>query len=338
MNKREKILALAVGGLVLVFVAGFGIRYAFVKPLQNIDRQTALLRDKLRQIQEERRAFFTAEDQMKRLAQASFGTNADVVTAHAGKMLTDLILRLGLSESEFARTPVGPRKLRGAQEVGWNVQGEGPLPRIVDLLFELEQCPQIHRLENIVVSAGDKPGRAKIRLRFLTLVVDAAPDVVPLDLKPKLTLVSSQRRLYDAIVQRDLFRPYIPRNTPDSAVASTGGDVPGAVRPEMLKVVSLSEWQNAPEVHVMNLASRKLQILKPGDAWAEGHIAAVDYRARPMPGKPGLLSFARVILRIGPDFWAIEHGQTLADKYQLGADALPSELAKTETQAKANRE
>ncbi|MBM3837737.1 MAG: hypothetical protein FJ398_07190 [Verrucomicrobia bacterium] len=333
MNQREKILALAVGGLILVFASALGIRYVFVKPLQNIDRQTALLREKLRQIKDERRAFFSAEDQMKRLAQASFGTNADVATAHAGKMLTDLILRLGLSESEFARTPVGPRKLRGAQEVGWNVQGEGPLPHIVDLLFELEQCPQIHRLENIVVSAGDKPGRAKIRLRFLTLVVDAAPDVVPLDLKPKLTLASSERRLYDTIVQRDLFRPYIRRSAPENAAASAGGDLPGAARPEMLKVVSLSEWRSTPEVHVMNLASHRLDILKPGDAWADGHIAAVDYRARPMPGKPGLLSFARVILKIGPDFWAVEHGQTLADKYQLNADALPSDLAKVAAQA-----
>lgn len=338
MNRREKILVIAVGGLALLFAASFGIRFIFVKPLQNIDRQTALLRDKLRQIQDERRAFFSAEDFLKRTAQTSFGTNADVATAQAGKMLTDLILRLGLSESEFARTPVGPRKLRGAQEVGWNVQGEGPLPKIVDLLFELEQRPQLHRLENVVLSAGDKPSRAKVRLRFLTLVIDAAPDVVPLDLKPKLTLASAERRIYDAIVQRDLFRPSIRRNAPDGSMIATGGDGPASARAEMLKVVSLSEWQGMPEVHVMNLAALKLQVFKPGDAWAGGQIVMVDYRAKPLPGKPELLSFARVILKIGPDFWAIEHGQTLADKYQLAADALPAELAKIQIQARTKNE
>ncbi|MBI2946415.1 MAG: hypothetical protein HYY23_02140 [Verrucomicrobia bacterium] len=338
MNKRERVLALAVGCIALLFGGVFGVRYLVIKPLQSIDRQTALLRDKLRQIHDERRAFFAAEDDLKRLAQTSFGTNADVATAHAGKMLTDLILRLGLSESEFARTPVGPRKLRGVQEVGWNVQGEGPLAKIVDLLFELEQCPQIHRLENVVLSAGDKPSRAKVRLRFLTLVVDAAPDTVPIGLKPKLTLASPERRLYDAIVQRDLFRPYLRRNAPDSALVSSIGDLPDGARPDLLKVVSLSEWQRTPEVHIMNLSSKKLQILKPGDAWAGGEIITVDYRPRSMPGKPGLLSFARVILKIGADFWAVEHGQTLAEKYQLSADALPSDLVKMQTQAKANRD
>ena len=327
MKQREKILALVVGSLAFLFAGYFAAHYIFIKPLQTLERQTALLRDKLRQIQDERRAFFVAEDYVKRSAQSAFGTNADVATAQAGKMLGDLILRLGLAESEFIRTPVGPRKMRGTQEVGWNIQGEGPLPKIIDLLFELEQCPQIHRLENLVFSAGDKPTRVKVRLRFLTLVVDAAPDVVPISLKPKFTLASPERRACDVIVQRDLLQPFSRRIPADTALAATDGAAPAA-RPEMLKVVSLSEWQGSPEVHVLNLASMSVQVLKPGDAWAGGQIVMVDYRTKPLRGKPDLLSFSRVIFRVGSEFWAVEQGQTLAEKYPLAADALPSGLPK----------
>ena len=46
MNRREKILAIAVGGLVGVFVLGFGVRAVIVKPLQEIDKRAAVLRDK----------------------------------------------------------------------------------------------------------------------------------------------------------------------------------------------------------------------------------------------------------------------------------------------------
>lgn len=328
MNKREKIMTFAIGGIALLFLGVFEFRAWILKPIQDIDRQTMLQKDKLRQINDERRAFFSSEDYIKKMAQATFGKTTDVATAQAGKMLTDLIVRLGLPESEFARTPVGPRKMRGAQEVGWNVQGEGPLSKIVDLLFELEQSPQLHRLESVVISAGDRPGRIKSRFRFLTLVIDSPPDVAPQDLKPKYTLASAERRIYDTIVQRDLLRPYIKRSATDSMPASTSVDDLAAARPEMLKVVSLSEWQGTPEVHIMNLNSMKLFRFKPGDTFGGGQIVMVDYRPMPMPGKPGLASYSRMILQIGSEFWAVEHGQTLADKYQLSPNALPANLPK----------
>ena len=321
MKRREKTLAMLVGSLTLLFAALFAGRTFLLKPLQAVDRQTLLLRDKLRQIQEERRSFFSAEDQVKRAAQILFADNPDEATAQAGKTLTDLILQLGLSESDFTRTPIAPRKLRGAQEVGWTVQGDGPLPRIVDLLFLLEEYPRIHRLENVAWSADDRPSRLKVRFRFLTLVIDAAPETAPLELKPKFSLNSPERRAYDPMVQRHLLRPYISRSVFSGTTFPTDPDALASARPELLKVVSLSEWRGAPEVHVLNLASMKLLLLKPGDAFGGGQILRVDYRPRPMPGKQGVLSDSRMILQIGSDRWAVEHGQTLADKYKLEPEA-----------------
>jgi hypothetical protein len=109
---------------------------------------------------------------------------------------------------------------------------------------------------------------------------------------------------------------------------TTNVDALAAARPEMLKVVSLTEWQGAPEVHILNLTSMKIHKFKPGDALSGGKIVMVDYRSRPRPGKPGLASYSRMILKIGFDYWAVDHGQTLAEKYQLGPDALPPDLPK----------
>jgi hypothetical protein len=41
-----------------------------------------------------------------------------------------------------------------------------------------------------------------------------------------------------------------------------------------------------------------------------------------------LKSFSRVILKIGTEYWAIERGKTLADKYRLAPEQLPEQLAK----------
>ena len=42
-----------------------------------------------------------------------------------------------------------PRKLKGANEIGWIIQGEGALSNIVNLLFLLANSPYVHRVENV---------------------------------------------------------------------------------------------------------------------------------------------------------------------------------------------
>ena len=50
MKKRERMLAGVVLGFVALFVLGFGIKGFFVKPLNDIDKQTALIREKINKI------------------------------------------------------------------------------------------------------------------------------------------------------------------------------------------------------------------------------------------------------------------------------------------------
>ena len=54
----------------------------------------------------------------------------------------------------------------------------------------------------------------------------------------------------------------------------------------------------------------------------------VDYRRMPKPGKEYLMSESRVIVKIGTEYWAVELGQTLAQKYRLNPEQLPEQLAK----------
>ena len=62
MKKREKILAGVVLGFVALFVLGFAIKGFFVKPLKNVDKQVAAIREQINKINEERRAYFAGED------------------------------------------------------------------------------------------------------------------------------------------------------------------------------------------------------------------------------------------------------------------------------------
>ena len=65
MNDREKKLLSIIGGLVgvaLLFVVG---RSIFLKPLTEIDRRIAGVREQLDRLAKDRRDYFAAEDEVK---------------------------------------------------------------------------------------------------------------------------------------------------------------------------------------------------------------------------------------------------------------------------------
>lgn len=335
MNRREKLLALAIGAMVAIFATVFMAKSVFMKPLRERDKKIASAREQLDKINAERRAFFIHEDLIKGVAPRLFSDQVDQASAKSGEMLTRLILQSGLREADFSRLPIGPSKAgptTNALEIGWSIQGEGRLENVVDLLFLLEATPYLHRIENLTVSSGDSPGRVHAHFRFLTLVLNPVPPEIEFaDLEPKFSLYSVERRTYDDLVTRDILRPYIKRPPPGApgTAPQPPPASPGAVAgPESFRVVSLSEWKGEPEVHVRDLTNAKTLRYKPGDALAGGTIVMIDYRPLPSVGNEVLKSFSRVIVRIGSEYWAIERGKTLADKHRLTPSQLPASLSK----------
>jgi hypothetical protein len=330
MNPREKVLAIIVGSLAGLTILALGARAVIVLPLRNADKKILGVRQKIAKVQEERRAFFVAEDKVKSYARKAFSDSADEASAASGELITKQIIHCGLKESDFTRLPVGARKLRGATELGWNVQGQGVLSNVVNLVYVLNQIPYLHKIEGFSVSPGDAPGLVRVHFRYVTLAVDPAPEVVRKPIPTDVPFGSAEALALSPIVTRDLLRPYIKRPPPDKK-AIAGHSKPGASvaagGPESLRVVSLSEWEGQPEVHVRDIVNAKTMRYKPGDAFGGGTIVTVDYRPVPMPGKEPLQSYSRVILRIGKDYWAIERGNTLAEKRKLAAADLPAGLS-----------
>ncbi|MBG89057.1 MAG: hypothetical protein CMO80_19440 [Verrucomicrobiales bacterium] len=332
MNQREKTLLTIIGMMVGLFVVAFGARSMFVKPIKEADRKVRGARQKLEGLKKQQREYFSNEDYVKTFTTRTFSHDLDEASAKSGEVLTKTILQAGLSETEFSRLPVGPIRYRGAREIGWSVRGDGPQKDVFDLLFLLQNAPAAHRLESLTLSKADKFGLVRVSFRYMTLVVEPAPLVDPINLSTNLSLTSAERKLYDPTIVRDILRPYIKRPpAPPPAPSKSKPTEPPPLAPpgpETFKVVSLSQWAGTSEIHVRDLTQNKTLRYTPGDELAGGKIVLVDYRPMPMPGNPGLRSHSRVILKIGEAYWAIERGQTLAQKHQLKTDQLPSGLAK----------
>lgn len=330
MNQREKLLAGIIGGVVGLFVVIYGLQVIILQPVRELDRRIAGTKERLEKVKTERRNYFAAEDRLRAITARSFADTIDQASARSGEMLTQQILAAGLKETSFTRTPFGPNTLRGASEIGWNVQGDGALSNVVNLVFLLNETPWLQRTEGLVVANGDAPGVVRVRFRYLTLVIDPAPDVTRTNLVPRHGLDSPRRHLLNSIVSRDILRPYIRR--PPAAIpgqpASANSKRPVPVGPENFRVVSLSEWQGRPEIHIRDLAAQKTMVFRPGDELAGGTVVMVDYRPLPKPGNSLLQSFSRLILKVENEYWAVERGRTLADKRRLTPAELPPELVR----------
>ena len=333
MNNREKRLLSIIGGivgLVLLFVVGRGI---FLKPLTEIDRRIAGVREKLDRLTKERRDYFAAEDAVKAVAARTFSDDIDQASALFGEMLTRTLINSGLREADFSRLPTGTRKIRGALETGWTIRGDGPLPQVINLIFLLDRATPVHRLDGLTLSPSDAPGRVRVSFRYLTLVPSPCPEVERVDLESKLNAESPERRAYDPMVARDLLRPYIPRPAPAPPAGQPPAPPrpapPGTPGPETYRLVSLSEWGGESEIHVRDLTAQKTLRYKVGDSIAGGVIVLVDYRPMPTPGREHVLSGSRVILRIGNEYWAIERGGTFAQRHKLKPEQLPPGLARS---------
>ena len=188
------------------------------------------------------------------------------------------------------------------------------------------------RVENITMLPVDGGGEVRIDFQFLSLIVGPTKYTKQEPLKARVvqgeTLGSEDRTLFAAITQRAFFLPYQKKPAPLPTPTATPPSAPTPPGPETYKIVSLSEWKGQQEIMVLDSNQNKTASYKPGDELAGGKIVMIDYRKMPFPKKPALLSQSRVILIIGEDYWAIERGNTLADKHKLVPEQLPENLAK----------
>ena len=77
MNRREKILAGSVGGILALLLLVYGVRVVFLTPLRDLDKRIALARERIVKVQAERRNYFTAEDRLKAITRTAFADTAD---------------------------------------------------------------------------------------------------------------------------------------------------------------------------------------------------------------------------------------------------------------------
>ncbi|MFO8014438.1 MAG: hypothetical protein R6X20_14160 [Phycisphaerae bacterium] len=342
MNRRERTLAAGAGIVAVFFITYLAINRVFLMPAaQRFNRANELM-EEIERARAEKAKEPTYRARLKELAGRAFGTDPLRVSERVRARLTDLLAKSGLDTEHLTLKPVVGARAPGIyREVGWLIQVRGRVSRVVDFLYLVTREPHLHRIDNLIITPVRGEDEVELQAKYGTLVLepkvvrDFKTDTVDGEMT-RAALSAPERRRYDVIASRAFFRPYVPapkKESPPPPQAEPRREEPRAPPPPagQYRVVSLSSLGGSPEVVVRETRSGTLARYKPGEEWGGGRIALVDYRPLPKPENPDILSMSRVVLRIGSEYYAVELGACLEQKYRLGPDRLPPGLPTLES-------
>jgi hypothetical protein len=348
MNPRIRILAIAVAAVV-AFLIGWGVvSSVFFAPAESIDRLIRKYGEEVREYRRDVRTADVALAKLRLLAGRSYGADRDEVSARMHEHLEKLLTRTGLVKESIRST--GGGRHRGYEVVSRTVTARGPLERAMDFLYLLDQQPFLHRLDDVRIDRVDQSPNVTLSCRYSTVILlDHAgrpikPSASPEPNQPTTAMAwgdldTSERTLYSVVSRRNVLLPFVeklpqrraqrprprPRPQPKQQPRPQPKPRPQANPLDRYRLTDLSQWGDEQDVRVAGPGGSS-KLYHPGDELAGGTVKMVDIRPLPMPGKPKIDSPSRVIIQTGKEYWAVELGQTLAQRRRLTGEELPPSL------------
>jgi hypothetical protein len=342
MTKREKVLAASAGLVVVALVTALAVSKVFLEPAARAQQQALGLQDKLNLAHAEKGKEKVYQARLKDLAAQAFGTDELRVSEQVRMVITDVLALSGLSSQNLSLKPLVGSRVPGVyREIGWSVRARGKQAQVISFLYLMSRDAHLHRLDNVVLAPVPSSPDVEVQVKYATLLLEPAKgEKLVIDESPEpppdaSVLDAPERQQYDVIAMRDVFRPYIPakpqpRASPPDEPKRVAESPPQKGSEGRYRVVGLPMFAGQTEVLVRDNSSGKVTNLKAGDDLGGGKIVMVDYRVLPLPKNPEILSGSRVVLKIGSEYYAVELGQSLADKRTLAGGEVPPGLPKLE--------
>ncbi|MFP4355728.1 MAG: hypothetical protein ACLFUJ_11455 [Phycisphaerae bacterium] len=353
MTKREKKLA-AVAGTVLGLIGAVGlVHIALLSPLKSLELRENALRSQLGKAKDANSARRSMHARIKQITSQTFGLSGQATATRGDveRFLVDLQKRSDLPPLKIDNT-AAPNKKGVYEGVGWSISGTGRLDKIMNFLYLLENQPYLYKIQRLTLRPDWETELIAMNLDYATIlpVQLEYPKKIRNVEEPQIitgkysggttaaSLSSPERQRYSLLRLRDpLLRykqkpvqvakpPSQPRSRPRPQPKPQPRPRPQPQAQPTYRLTSTTAFGGKPQIRIENIRTGSSQVYREGDAFDGGTIVMVDYRSLPMPENPRLLSGSRIILKKGPDYWAIERGQTFSQKRLLRTDQLPETL------------
>ncbi len=271
MTQREKLLAVAVGSLLSLFIVYYGYgRYASAVRQRSDTLQKVRSNLDTLEIQVAKGA--QAARQIKRLQLRSLPADRDYARTAYQQWLLDLVDRVGL-ENPSVRSPISrPIRDQSYERLKFEIDADATLPQVVDFLQNFYAAGDLHRIVQFTLN----PIKGT---RKLNLLLSVEGIIVPGTTRMSVADIPSYRRSHDndsipssealaqQIVLRNLFAP--PNHPPRLEAPATRRIVRGrreeiqlqANDPDKLDSLSFAIQGEAPQGIDIDPAKGVLRIL-----------------------------------------------------------------------------
>lgn len=353
MNRREKILVVAFGSFLTVAAIWWLVGALLLSPIRSAAAEVEKVRQQNDKLIEDNARIARLLPAYQKLALTAFATDANQASIRVNARINQLARLANIRQEDLAISNATATRMgsKNFQDLGCTVTVKrATLESMTHFLYLMDKDASLHQISRLTVLPRDNQRReVGFNFGYSTLVLDQrVPQTLEADFRrlPTTTsapapasLAGEERARYDVIVKRNFFMPYVP-STPEPPVVASGnntppspGDPPRPPRPPSSDSPVITGLPQAGDICQVHLAKpgREPTIYNVGDELLLngkplGRIVMVDYRPLPKPDNPAEKSDARVILRIGPDFSAIDLGQSLDQRRVLKTNELPDEL------------
>jgi hypothetical protein len=176
MSKREKILASAVGAVLLILGLQYGYS-TYRDAINTRQRQVFNLTDQVIDRQTRQLEGAQAQARMGEFIDRSLPGDLTKAQSMYNQFLSDLVTEVGLSS--VATKPTGSISSPGLYtQLNFNVVGSGDLEQMIDLLYRFHKTNYLHRIQSFSLSKAR--GKLTINMDVQAISLnDALPDAQP---------------------------------------------------------------------------------------------------------------------------------------------------------------
>lgn len=216
MNSRERMLAIGVGLLAIVWVAMMGVS-GFQEARERNQRTLKNTKKALVKAQEAAERGHKAQSQILKWAKQSLPTDTDIAKSLYEDWLREQLTASGLTVNEIDDKSPGGAKKR-FEEISFLVSAEGSLDQLSDFLYGFYQAGHLHRVSEANISPNKEETALKISLTIDALSLNDCKRTESLSERPSELPLPPLEELREAIVSRNIFSVYQlnKRQTPDA--------------------------------------------------------------------------------------------------------------------------
>ncbi len=213
MNSREKLMAIGVGSLAVLYAGGWGVKTFREARTENYKTLTSV-KKKLSLAQEANKRGHEAQSTIQNLAKQSLPTDLDMAKSSYEGWLREQLIESGLFVSEIDDNSSGGANKR-YQEISFKISAKGSLAQLSDFLYRFYQAGHLHRISETNLIPDRDSDDLVISMTIDALSLDDCKRSDRLTDRPSEMTLLPLKEVRQAIVSRNIFAAYQPAGLKD---------------------------------------------------------------------------------------------------------------------------